>query len=148
MSMKNKTAGRLPGPVWLLVRIPSDDRRRAFGPIATLERLRGLARGIAWARPADKIEGIAKAVPEGCQEVAVDPPGDGSFAALEAQTFEQRLIAVLWYDYREGCWDEEKEWNADRWQDVGLLLDDFGIEFPGEDAPRPDDAPDPTGDEQ
>jgi hypothetical protein len=134
-----KTAGLLSRPVWLIVR-PDEDKEhpRALGPIRTLEKLKGVCEGISWAScEGDEIEGIVEAVPDDAKEIGVD---DSDFPELATQTFEQRLIAVLWYDYREGRWDEEKEWNADRWQDVGLLLDEFGIAFPGADAPPPADA--------
>jgi hypothetical protein len=132
------TAGLLPRPVWLLVRPDGDDdQRRALGPIHTLEKLKGVAAGVAWASGGDEIEGVSDNVPEDCKEIGVD---DYDFKELKALTFEQQLVNILWYDYREGCWSEEKEWNADRWQDVGMLLESFGIEFPGEDAPPPPEA--------
>ena len=136
MTQERKTAGLLPRPVWLLVRPDDEDeQRRALGPITTLEKLKGVAEGIAWASPGDKIDGFADTVPKDCMEVGID---DWTFNELEALTFEQQLINVLWYDPDEERRDEEKEWNADRWQDVGTLLESFGIEFPGVDAPKPD----------
>jgi hypothetical protein len=139
MTQEPKTAGLLPRPVWILVRLFGATQLRALGPICTLERLKGLFLGLTWSRPEDKIEGFADAVPEGYSEVRINERHT-PFAAMETQTFEQQLVNILWFDYRENHWDEEKEWNADRWQDVGILLESFGIEFPGVDAPKPHDA--------
>jgi hypothetical protein len=133
-----RTAGLLPRPVWLIVR-PEEDREhpRALGPIRTLEKLNGVAEGISWSScEGDEIEGIVEAVPEDCKEIGVD---DSDFPELATKTFERRLMEVLWYDFREGCWDPEKEWNADRWQDVGLVLEEFGIECPGPEVLGPAD---------
>lgn len=139
MTQERKTAGLLPRPVWLIVRPDEeDDQRRALGPIRTLEKLKGVAAGICWASPGDEVMGFTDILPSACLEIAVDDNFD--FEELTALTFEQQLINVLWYDYREGRWDEDKEWNSDRWQDVGTLLESFGIEFPGVDAPKPADA--------
>ena len=141
MARENKTAGLLPRPVWLLVRnYDGGDLPRAIGPFRTLDRLRGVAEGIVfWANDKEAaIRGIADAVPEGCdvaRRLRRPLPGAGV-----APPSSSNLINVLWFDYQEGKWDEEKEWNADRWQDVGLLLESFGIEFPGEEAPPPGDA--------
>jgi hypothetical protein len=121
-----------------MVRIGSTGQRRAVGPIHTVEQLKGLSQGILWAKPTAKFYGLVDAVPADC--VGVTLADDPDFTDVEPPTFEDRLVAVLFYNYREGRWDPEKEWNADRWQDVGLLLDDFGIECPGEDAPHPVDA--------
>ena len=140
MAAERKTAGLLPSPVWLLVRAFFEmDPPKALGPITTLEKLRGVAEGIAfWANDKEAaIRGFAHEVPPGYKEVSVDGP---RFAELEELTFEKQLTNVLWFDYREQRWDSEKEWNADRWQDVGLLLEMFGIEYPGDDAPLPADA--------
>jgi hypothetical protein len=136
MANELKTAGLLPKPVWLLVRPDDDDndQRRAIGPIYTLEKLRGIAEGISWASPGDEIIGFVDEVPKDALEIGI---GDFKFEELEAVTFERQLIEILWYDDKEGRWDEEKEWNADRWQDVGFLLEAFGIEFPGVDTPKP-----------
>lgn len=129
MPREHKTAGLLPRPVWLLVRPDDDDKRRALGPITTLEKLKGVAAGVSWAAPGAGIEGYAEGVPADCREVGVD---DWSFEDLERLTFERQLVDILWYDDREGGYDPEKEWDADRWQDVGLLLDSFGIACPVE----------------
>ena len=94
-----------------------------------------MAEGVSWASAeGDEIEGFTDTLPADCKEIGVD---DFQFEELKALTFEQQLVNILWYDYNEERWDEEKEWNADRWQDVGMLLESFGIEFPGEDAPAP-----------
>lgn len=139
MTRQPMTAGLLPRPVWLLVRPFGTGKPQALGPVRTLERLKGLTQAIAWSRVEDKIEGVAEMVPEGYEAVDMaDKPGP--YQELEAVTFEQQLVSILWYDYGEDRWDEEKEWNADRWQDVGMLLESFGIEFPGVDAPEPRDA--------
>jgi hypothetical protein len=146
MTQERKTAGLLPRPVWLIVRPDGDDdQRRALGPIRTLERLRGVIGGIYWASAeGDEIEGFAGEVPEDCKEINVDVGDEEEqvlgLHKLQAITFEQQLVNILWFDYDEGRWDEEKEWNADRWQDVGMLLESFDIEFPGADAPKPPDA--------
>jgi hypothetical protein len=138
MTQERKTAGLLPRPVWLIVRPDEDDdQRRALGPIRTVDKLRGVAEGVSWANPGDEIMGYVDAVPEGAIEIDVD---GFVYEELAKLTFEQQLINILWFDYKEGRWDEEKEWNADRWQDVGMLLESFGIEFPGADAPKPPDA--------
>jgi hypothetical protein len=136
MTQPLKTAGLLSRPVWLIVRPDGeDDQRRALGPITTLEKLKGVAEGVSWASvEADEVEGFAYTVPGDCKEISVD---GHEFLDLAGQTFEQQLVQVLWYDYAEGRWNEEKEWNADRWQDVGQLLDEFGIKFPGEGTATP-----------
>ena len=145
MPIEQKTAGLLPRPVWLIVRPDGDDdQRRALGPITTLERLRGVIEGVYWASAGgDEIEGFAGEVPEDCKEIDIGRSDEDErvwgLQKLQAISFEQQLVQILWFDYREGVWDEEKEWNADRWQDVGILLESFGIEFPGVDTPRPAD---------
>jgi hypothetical protein len=143
MTQGRETADLLPRPVWLIVRPgEDDDQRRALGPIHTLERLLGVIGGIRWASAeGDEIDGFAGEVPEGCKEVNVDVGDEEEeilgLHKLRAITFIQQLRNILWYNFDEKRWDEEKEWNADRWQDVGMLLESFGVEFPGEDAPRP-----------
>jgi hypothetical protein len=133
------TADLLPRPVWLLVRPDEeDDHKRALGPIYTLGKLQGVAEGISWASPGDEILGFTDTLPGDCTEIAVD--GNYDFDELKQLTFVWQLIIVLWYCFKEGCWDEEKEWNADRWQDIGTLLESYGIEFPGKNAPKPADA--------
>jgi hypothetical protein len=137
MSQARTTAGLLPRPVWLLVRaFDPDSLPKALGPIRTLEKLKGVAEGIAyWANDQQgAIRGFTDTVPAGYKKVELI---EQQFEDLERQTFEQQLVNILWYDEDEKCWDEEKEWNADRWQDVGTLLESFGIEFPGVDAPHP-----------
>ena len=137
MSQARMTAGLLPRPVWLLVRAFDENHPpRALGPIRTLEKLKGMAEGIAyWANDQrNAIRGFTDEVPPGYRKVELI---EQEFEDLEKLTFEQQLINILWYDEDEKCWDEEKEWNADRWQDVGTLLESFGIEFPGVDAPHP-----------
>jgi hypothetical protein len=139
MPQEQKTAGLLPRPVWLMVRPDEeDDHKRALGPILTLEKLQGVAEGISWASPGDEILGFTDTLPSDCTEIAVD--GNFDFAELKTLTFVEQLKLVLWYDDREGRWDEEKEWNGDRWQDIGILLESFRIEFPGVDAPKPAEA--------
>jgi hypothetical protein len=139
------TAGLLPRPVWLIVRPDGgeDDQKRALGPILTLEKLQGVAEGVAWASPGDDILGYTDALPSDCTEITVD--GNFDFAELKQLTFVEQLKQVLWYDFDEECWDEEKEWNADRWQDVGMLLESYRIEFPGVDAPKPASVADEAG---
>jgi hypothetical protein len=133
------TAGLLPGPVWLIVRpdYPNNEPLHALGPIRTLEKLRGVYEGIHWAGRSNTIVDVVTILPEKCTEVHVDAFSGFYFGPLEAVTFEQRLMAVLWYDFDTGRWDAEKEWNADRWQDVGQLLAQFGIKFPGENTIKP-----------
>jgi hypothetical protein len=140
MDREHRTAGLLPRPVWLIVRPDEGGQRRALGPILTLEKLKGVAEGVGWASPGDEIEGYAEGVPEDCLEIGVD---SWSFQDLETLTFEQQLVDVLWYDDDEETYNPEKEWNADRWQDVGLLLESFGIDCPEEDSglAEPGDTP-------
>lgn len=39
----------------------------------------------------------------------------------------RRLRHILFYDDIAGEWDADKPWDADTLQDIGQLMDDFGL---------------------
>lgn len=129
MSGGHKTAGLLASPTWLLVRQFGDPGLHALGPVRTLDGLRGMIAGVRWVSPGAAIVGFTTKLPPDCREVH---PANWVFPDLERQTFERRLVDVLWYDAAEGGYDPDKELNSDRWQEVGDLLEEFGITCPEE----------------
>jgi hypothetical protein len=141
MPTEQKTAGLLPRPVWLVVRPDGEDQCRALGPFRTLERLTGAIEGIMWASPGDDVSGYAGEVPNDCEEINIELGDEDrkifGLQKLEAITFEQNIVEMAYFDGREGCWDRDKEWNGDTLQVLGQMLEEYGLVYPGDDAPKP-----------